>query len=191
MSFYVLPLIFVSLRFVLVETLDCIDSNGKGNHVILMTIPQSTEMHANNRDEVYYRVGDKSKKLTFDERLQLMYAKGARYFEDEPVADSSIDDLDMGFVSEYCEKIGYNKSAEEYVRKNKKFYISHNGKVELSVAAILLFAKNPQLYFPRARVRFIRYEGTEAKVGAEMNVIKDVAFGGRILEMEKYLKMPA
>lgn len=165
------------------ETIDCKDCNGKNNHIILMKIPQSTEMHANNRDEVYYRVGDKSKKLTFDERLQLMYAKGARYFEDEPVADSSMDDLDMSFVSEYCEKIGYKKPAEEYIRKNKKFYITHNGKEELSVAAVLLFAKNPQLFFPRARVRFIRYEGTEAKVGTEMNVIKDVTFDGRILEM--------
>lgn len=140
-------------------------------------------MHANNRDEVYYRVGDKSKKLTFDERLQLMYAKGARYFEDEPVADSSIEDLDMDFVTECCERIGYKKSAEEYIRKNKRFYIAHNGKEELSVAAILLLAKNPQLYFPRARVRFIRYEGNEAKVGTEMNVIKDVVFSGRILEV--------
>lgn len=166
-----------------VETISCIDCNNKDNHIIVMTIPQSTEMHANNRDEVYYRVGDKSKKLTFDERLQLMYAKGARYFEDEPVADSSIDDLDMNFVAEYCEKIGYKKSVEEYIRQNKKFYVVHDGKEELSVAAVLLFAKNPQLYFPRARVRFIRYEGTEAKVGAEMNVIKDVVFSGRILEM--------
>ena len=33
--------------------------------------------------------------------------------------------------------------------------------MQISSAAILLFGKNPQLYFPRARVRFIRYEGTE------------------------------
>lgn len=39
---------------------------------------------------------------------------------------------------------------------------------------------NPQSFFPRARVRFIRYEGTEEKFGAEMNVVKDVTFEGRI-----------
>lgn len=33
-----------------------------------------------------------------------------------------------------------------------------------------------------ALVRFIRYYGTEEKVGREMNVIKDVTFEGRILE---------
>ena len=46
---------------------------------------------------------------------------------------------------------------------------------------ILLFGKNPQRFFPRARTRFIRYEGTDEKVGTEMNVIKDVTFESTIL----------
>ena len=53
----------------------------------------------------------------------------------------------------------------------------------------LLFGKNPKHFFPRARIRFIRYEGTEARVGAAMNVIKDVSFEGRILQVtEKALE---
>ena len=48
---------------------------------------------------------------------------------------------------------------------------------------MLLFGRNPKRFFPRARIRFVRYEGTEAKVGAEMNVIKDVVFEGRILQV--------
>ena len=54
------------------ETVECIDKNGKPNHLLVMTIPQSSELHANQQDDVYYRMGDKSKKLNFDERLQLM-----------------------------------------------------------------------------------------------------------------------
>lgn len=165
------------------ETIDCIDKNGKPNHLLVMTIPQSTELHANQQDEVYYRMGDKSKKLNFDERLQLMYAKGARYYEDEPVYRSSVDDIDWNFVAEYCNKIGYKKSPQEYIKQNKDFVIKHNGREELSGAAVLLFAKNPQRFFQRARVRFVRYDGTEAKVGTEMNVIKDEMFEGRILDM--------
>lgn len=49
----------------------------------------------------------------------------------------------------------------------------------------MLFGKYPQTYFPRARVRFIRYEGTEEKFGTQMNVIKDVIFDGKILGMVK------
>lgn len=165
------------------ETIECTDKDGKTNHLLIMTIPQSSELHANQQDEVYYRVGDKSKKLNFDERLQLMYSKGARYYEDEPVYRSSVDDIDWDFVAEYCKKISYTKSPQEYIRQNNDFIIKHNGREELSGAAVLLFAKNPQRFFQRARVRFIRYDGTEAKVGTEMNVIKDEIFEGRILDI--------
>ena len=45
------------------------------------------------------------------------------------------------------------------------------GEEDVGTACILLFGKNPQKFFPRARTRFIRYEGVDEKVGAEMNVI--------------------
>jgi ATP-dependent DNA helicase RecG len=165
------------------ETVECIDKDGNPNHLLVITIPQSSELHANQHDDVYYRMGDKSKKLNFDERLQLMYAKGSRYYEDEPVYRSSIDDIDMDFVTEYCKKIGYGKSAEEYIRQNNDYLVQHDGREEMSGAALLLFGKNLQRFFQRARVRFIRYDGIEAKVGTEMNVIKDEVFNGRILDI--------
>ena len=36
-------------------------------------------------EECFMRVGDKSKKLNFDERMQLLYDKGERYYEDKDV----------------------------------------------------------------------------------------------------------
>lgn len=48
----------------------------------------------------------------------------------------------------------------------------------MSTAAVLLFGKEPQKFFPRARIRFIRYEGVEEKFGTEMNVIKDCYIQG-------------
>lgn len=127
--------------------------------------------------------GNKSKKLTFEERIQLMYDKCERYFEDKSVLDVSIDDIDMEMVQSYIEKIGYSKTPLEYLKENKSFVKIKNGKEIISGAVILLFGKNPQLYFPRARIRFIRFEGTEEKVGTEMNVIKDVMFEETILKM--------
>ena len=44
------------------------------------------------------------------------------------------------------------------------------------------FRQTSSRFLSRARVRFIRYYGTEEKVGREMNVIKDVTFEGRILD---------
>lgn len=164
------------------EMVECVNYEGKPDHVLLMHIEASPLLHANQADEAFLRVGDKSKKLEFNDRITLMYAKGVRYYEDEPVADATIDDLDLDFVRSYCKRIGYTKSPEEYVRENRKFVTVKDGKDQVSVAAILLFGKNPQLFFSRAFIRFIRYDGTEAKVGKDMNVVKDVIFEGRILD---------
>lgn len=70
---------------VLVETeiLECVDKNNRPNHLLLIKIPQKPELHANQQDDVYYRMGDKSQKLSFDDRLRLMYSKGSRYYEDD------------------------------------------------------------------------------------------------------------
>lgn len=134
-----------------IEKVPCVDEKGRENHVLVMHIDASPQVHANQADDVFLRVGDKSKLQTFEERLQLNYDKGERYFEDKAVPDATIDDIDMDFVKEYTDKINYGK--------------------------------NPQNFFPRARIRFIRYEGTEEKFGTEMNVIKDVIFEGTLLNM--------
>ena len=176
-----------------------------------MEIPASSSLHTNQADEAFMRVGDKSRKLTFDERMQLMYDKGERYYEDTAVYGATIDDIDMDAVADYAKLVGYGKSPLQYlrenngfVRPNKKAAIKReqsdarissaereqarpevNGEEEVSTACILLFGKYPQKFFPRARTRFIRYEGVDEKVGAEMNVIKDVTFEGTILNQIK------
>ena len=166
-----------------IEKIPCIDSDGKDNHIVLMHIEPSLELHRTQADEAYLRIGDKSKKLSFEDRMQLMYDKGERFFEDKAVPDAQIDDLDLNLVKSYITKIGYQKSPLEFLRENKGFLKEKDGQLQISTAAILLFGKNPQLFFPRARIRFIRYEGTEERFGTEMNVIKDVIFEGTILKM--------
>ena len=169
-----------------VKTMDVIDHKGNPNHILRMQIFQNNKVVANQADEVFLRVGDKSKKLNFDQRLQLVYAKGVKYFEDQPVAGATIDDIDLGFVTEYCRKIGYDKGdAEFYLRHNHDFITMRGDDEVVSGAAVLLFGKNPQRFFPRARMRFVRYEGKIAEVGDRMNVVKGVKFTGRILDQVK------
>ena len=157
------------------------DSEGNENRILLMQVPASSHLHTNQADEAFMRMGDKSRKLNFDERMQLMYDKGERYYEDQAAFGATIEDIDMAIVSDYTKIIGYGKSALEYLLENNDFVTEYEGEQKISNACILLFGKNPQRFFPRARARFIRYEGTEEKVGTEMNVVKDVTFGGTVL----------
>ena len=166
--------------------LPCTDKDGNENHILLMEISASSSLHTNQADEAFMRVGDKSRKLTFDERMQLMYDKGERYYEDTAVYGATIDDIDMDAVVDYAKLVGYGKSPLQYLRENNGFVRTNKkGEEEVSTACILLFGKYPQKFFPRARTRFIRYEGVDEKVGAEMNVIKDVTFEGTILNQIK------
>lgn len=162
--------------------LPCTDEHGRENRILLIHIPASSRLHTTQNDECYMRVGDKSKKLSFDERLQLMSDKGERNFEDEPVTDAKVDDINMEAVADFVRTIGYPKSPMEYLRENNNFLTVQNGQERVSKACILLFGKYPQRFFQRARTRFIRYDGTEERFGREMNVIKDVTFEGTILE---------
>lgn len=166
-----------------IEKVPCVDYQGRKNHVLLIHIEPSPQVHTNQADEAYLRVGDKSKLLKFDERLQLTYDKGERYFEDKIVPDAGIDDINLDLVKNYIDKIGYSKTPLEYLKQNKGFIKEKDGCIQVSTAAILLFGRNPQNFFPRARIRFIKYEGTQEKFGTEMNVIKDVIFKGTILDM--------
>ena len=175
---FCVPSVNVEVHFV-----DCTDVNGQPNRVLVMHVEPSMKVHANQADEAFYRVGDKSKKLNFEMRMQLFYAKGGRYYEDEPVYGATIDDIDLDFVTQYCQKIGYAKDAATYLRTNKGYITTVNGVEKVSGAAILLFGKDPQKFFQRARIRIVRYDGDEERFGREMNVVKDVMFEGRVLEM--------
>ena len=165
------------------KVMDVVDCHGNANHILRMHVLPSTRVIANQADEVYLRVGDKSKKLNFEQRLQLVYAKGVKYFEDESVAGATLQDIDLEYVGMYIEKIGYTKGdAEYYLRHNNDFVTAIDGEDKISTAAILLFGINPQRFFPRARLRFVKYDGRKAEVGDRMNVIKDEKFKGRILD---------
>ncbi len=165
-----------------VEMVPCIDRTGKDNHVLVFHIEPSLRVYANQADEVFLRVGDKSKKLSFDERFQLMNDKGQSCYEETPVYTAGLEDIDMSLVEDYCQKSGYNKSPMEFLTENHGYVVERNGKKHPTVVSLLMFGKKPQDFLPRASVRFIRYEGTEEKTGAEMNVIKDVIFEGPVRE---------
>ncbi len=164
------------------EYIPCIDYKGNNNHILLINVPASPKLHTNQADEVFWRVGDKSRKLPFEERLRLMYDKGERFYEDCPINDATIEDIEIDAVSAFIKRINYEKSPLNYLQENRGYISNKDGALQISAVCILLFGKRPQNFFPRARVRFIRYRGIEEKVGREMNVIKDVIFEGRILE---------
>lgn len=145
--------------------------------VLLITVEMSTNQVVRTHNEkVYLRVGDNTIELTYSQIRALEYDKGQRYFEDQLIEDSSIDDIDRKILYTYKEKMHVLDKPDEELLAARG--LMRNGK--LTNAAVLLFGKYPTRYLPSARVRFIRYDGKQAGVGRDINIIKDQTFDDAI-----------
>lgn len=75
-------------------------------------------------DEVYLRQGDESVKLSYEQRIQLSYDKGQRFFEDEIVPDASLDDIDEGLVDEYKSRFDSSDRTTEEILKARRLRVA-------------------------------------------------------------------
>ena len=57
--------------------------------------------------------------------------------------------------------------------KARGFVKQQNGIKRFTNAAVLLFARNIGQFYPNCRIRFVRYEGTDAKTGTNINITRD------------------
>ena len=149
--------------------------NEDDNILLFYIEPAMNNIIRNNKDEVYCRQGDSSIKLTSDQVRSLEYDRKERNFETELLIDSSIDDIDNEMAEHYRQCLNTDSSIEE-VLKARGFLREKDGNLHFTKAGMLLFGKNPTVYLPSARVRVIKFEGTEFKVGTEMNIVKDRTF---------------
>jgi ATP-dependent DNA helicase RecG len=97
--------------------------------------------------------------------------------------DAQVSDLDEALLSEYKKILGAENLPTEQVLRARGFIKECNGKQCLTNAAVLLFAKNINQFYPNCRIRFIRYDGDVAKVGKGINIIKDTTIEQPILRI--------
>lgn len=158
------------------ELIDIENEKGEEDNILLFHIePELNYLIRNNKDEVYCRQGDSSIRLNSNQIRSLEYDRKERDFETEIIMESSLSDIDTEIMEIYKNKIDTNLSNEE-ILKARGFLREKDGKYYLTKAGMLLFGKNPSIYLPSARVRVLKFEGTEFKLGTEMNVIKDRTF---------------
>ncbi|HFI0302769.1 TPA: ATP-binding protein [Streptococcus suis] len=155
------------------EEIPVVNHKGEDDLILVISVElSSNRVIAAPNDEVYLRQGDETVKLSYEQRTQLSYDKGQRFFEDEVVPDASLEDIDDSLVQDFKNHFDVSERSVEEILKARRFLI--NGK--LTKAAILLFGKYPSAFFPQARVRFQRFDGTDMGTGSSFNVIKEVTF---------------
>lgn len=152
--------------------LPCVRSDGAADQLLIFEIGSSAGLHANVKDEVFLRVGDENRRLTFSQRQELAFDKGQSTYEARPVPDSSFGDLDERVLSSYAGVVGHPDSRRLLVNLG---LASESG---LNVGGCLLFAGDPQRFLPEAFVRVLRYRGTERGSGARQQLVSDIRLDG-------------
>jgi len=144
------------------------------DHLLLFDVRPSTGLvHANAKDEVFLRVGDENRRLTFAQRQELTFDRGHDAYEARPTA-AGADEVDGELLGSYVVATGASDSA----RLLRARGLADGSR--LTVAGCLLFAEHPQTWLPEAFVRVLRYQGSERGSGARQQLVSDDRFEGPI-----------
>lgn len=150
----------------------CADSNGRRRELLAIEVESSEVVHANQRDEVFLRVGDENRRLSFAQRQELLYDKGQASYEIRPLEGADFQELDDELLEHYRSAI----EAPDGLRLLRARGLAT--EKELTVAGCLLFAEMPQAHLPEAFVRVLRYRGKERGTGSRQQLMEDVRIEG-------------
>jgi ATP-dependent DNA helicase RecG len=144
-----------------------------GARVIHFAVEWSPEVHRLADGRYLLRVGNQSVPFAADQIAALKQTKSQGLFERSYPPGASLDDVDLELVASLRGRLRGNGSPEDVLRAYRLIE-GRNGRAVPCLAALLLFGKDPARWHPRCGIDFVRWEGTERRAGAELNIAKRV-----------------
>jgi len=161
---YVLP--SLSARTRRVQTPD-------GLLLLHFEVDWSPEVHRLTDGRYLLRIGDRNMPFPAEQIAALKQTKGQGLVERSFPLGASMDDLNGALVDEWRLRISYAGTAYDLLREHELIQ-GRNGRSVPNLAALLLFGKKPNRWHPRCGIDFVRWEGTERKHGAQLNIVKRI-----------------
>lgn len=159
-----------------IHKIACETTTGNADHLVVLDVEPSERLHKTNRDEVYLRVGDETKKLTFEQRLELAFEKGDSKYEATPATLTPLTAIDEDLVRRW-DHDGEGTEPVELLRA--RGFVRGD---ELTVGGALLFTRVVHIEFPEAHLRVIRHRGRERGTGSRQTVAFDERYEGPLTE---------
>ena len=156
------------------EFLEVVNNKEQKDRILLLHIESSPEqVIRTSNGSTFLRLADRTKELKGDDLRNLEYSKNVRHYEDECHPDARIEDLDTELLDLYREKLHASDMSYAELLKARGFSKQQGNTYKLTNAAVLLFARNIVQFYPNCRIRFVRYDGTKARTGMDINIIRD------------------
>lgn len=158
------------------EPVDCVTSSGKQDRLLVLDVEPSERLHRTHRDEVYLRVGDETRLLTFEQRQELAFDKGDSKFEFTTTLELSTDDVEEDLVRTWMPEADDVPAMQLLEAQG---FVRRGG---LTVGGALLFTRRAHVEFPEAHLRVIRYRGRERGTGTRQAITHDERVEGALSE---------
>lgn len=118
------------------DVIEAENYKNEDDKIVVITVDFSPDRVIKSYDgKVYLRQNNRSCELNFEQILQLRYDKGQRYFEDEVVEGSGIQDIDNNLIADYKKIMNIENISTEEILKARNL-ISDS---KLTNAGVLLF----------------------------------------------------
>ena len=163
---FCVPPVGAQARFV-----ECVNDRGERDRLLVLEIQPSEAVHANQKDEVFLRVGDENRRLGFAQRQELLYDKGQSSYETRP-SGAGFDCLDASLLRSYAVAL----HAKDEIRLLQARELATDD--HLAIGGCLLFAEFPQRFLPEAYMRVVRYRGTDRGTGSRQQILEDLRVEG-------------
>ncbi len=131
----------------------------------------SPDVHLLADSRCLLRIRDRNEPFDKDKVKALKESKTQGLFERTFPAGSRMDDLDETLLAAFAGKVSV-ESAPREVLSRFRLVEGRNGHAVPTLAALLLFGRDPARWHDRCGIDFVRWEGKERKSGAELNISK-------------------
>ena len=145
----------------------------EGERVGVFETDWSAEVHQLTDGRYLLRINDQNQPFPAGDIQAIKASRRQRLTESQLVADATLNDLDLSLVEELAQKAGLSLSPEETLIRYR-LAETINGQWRITLAALLLFGKDPGRWHPRCGIEFLRWRGKERRTGTEFNLIKRI-----------------
>jgi ATP-dependent DNA helicase RecG len=131
----------------------------------------------------FYRLATETPALPAEQIQSLKEAKKSVFYERQQPLNAAWEDLDKHLLETFQTKLNDPRPPEQLLSQSYHLCDSSRGRPVPNLAGLLLFSKDPPRWHPRCGIDFVKYEGTERRHGATLNVIKRIRFEAPLLRL--------
>ena len=144
----------------------------EGRRILAFEVGPSLVPHQLTDGRYLLRVRDQNMPFPADQIAVLKSARASGQCEQQFMYEARFEDLDPDLLAQFAQRLDDPRPVEEILYRDYRLIDFQNDRPRLTLAALLLFARDPMRWHPRCGIDFVKFEGTERRYGAELNIVR-------------------